>query len=438
MPQAFTSDHHDPAVELALLAALQHAPALVWGPVGQLAPDLFTAGRGATYAALVAAAQAEQPMPSLVDAAPAADPLAAAGQVRNRAQARILDAALAALGRELNRAHDRPEVVAEALAAFEAAAARARQVGAPAGALVAAADLLAGIVADVQQRAEHRAATGSDVMGIPTGFPRLDDLLNGLEPGLLVLAGQPGMGKTTLANLIAANVAERGVPVLYVSYENSRENLILKHLCRLAGVAETDARRGKVDPVLLGVVARTFGERSGCLYYLEASAETTVEGIGALAAQVRRRHRADRVLVVVDYLQKMAHTAGYDELRANVGKIAAQLRDLSRALASPVLALASLNRAGYAGGNGDEPGTKRRPNMAHLKESGDIEYGADVVLLMSEGDQDGPPRADARPVVLRVEKNRGGPAGENVRLVFKPARGDFAEQAPVGMNGHRR
>jgi hypothetical protein len=61
-----------------------------------------------------------------------------------------------------------------------------------------------------------------------------------------------------------------------------------------------------------------------------------------------------------------------------------------------------------------------------------------VVLLMSEGDQDGPPLPGVKPVILRVEKNRGGPAGENVRLIFRPSIGDFREQAPVGMNGHAR
>jgi len=439
MPQPFASTHHDPPAELALLAALQQNPALVWGPVGQLSPDLFTEGRGAMYTTLVAAAQAEQTPPRLVDVPPAADPVEAARHIRSRAQARILDSELVALGRALDRAQSQPEAITAALAAFEAAAAKARQVGTPpADTLIAAADLLAGIVAEARQRADQRAATGSDIMGIPTGFSRLDDLLNGLEPGLLVLAGQPGMGKTTFANLLAANVAAAGTPVLYVSYENSRENLILKQLCRMVGISETDARRGKADPVALAVVAQRFGERAGCLYYIEAAADTTIEGIGAMAAQVKRRHKAPQVVVIVDYLQKMAHTAGYDELRANVGKIAAQLRDLSRTLASPVLALASLNRGGYATQGGEEGGSKKRPNMANLKESGDIEYGADVVLMMSEGEGDGPPLPDARPVALRIEKNRGGPAGTSVRLVFRPARGDFAEQSPASMNGYRR
>jgi len=431
MPQPFATKHHDPAAEQALLAALQQTPALVWGPVGTLAADFFTEGRGATYATLVQAAQAEQPMPALVDALPADDPLATAATIRHHAQARILDDEYQALGRALNRAQQQPAFVAEALAAFEAATARARQVGTPTGdALIATSDLLAGIIEGVRQRYEQRLATGSDIMGIPSGFSRLDHLLNGLEPGLLVLGGQPGMGKTTLANQIAANVAEAGVPVLYVSYENSRENLILKQLCRLAGISETDARRGTADPVALAVVAQRFGQQSGSLYYVEASADLTVEGIGIIGKQIQRRHKAERVLVIVDYLQKMAHTAGYDEMRANVGKIAAQLRDLSRALASPVLALASLNRAGYKDG--------AKPNIANLKESGDIEYGADVILLMSEGETDGPPLGDGKRITLRIEKNRGGPSGENVRFVFRPAVGDFREETLATLNGHRR
>src|SRR5262249_48872858 len=147
---------------------------------------------------------------------------------------------------------------ASALTAFEAAVTQARDIGTrQPGTLVAAADLLGAIVDEARRRAELRAS-GVSVMGLPTGFSRLDDLLNGLEPGLLVLAGRPGMGKTTLANVIAANVAAGGAPVLYVTYENSRQNLIEKHLCRLAHEAETDLRRGHADPVKLAQAAQRF------------------------------------------------------------------------------------------------------------------------------------------------------------------------------------
>ncbi len=422
----------DTDAERGLLAALQHDPTLAWQLAERLRPDMFTAGRGDLYTSLLLAAQAGQTPPKLVDDRPADDPIAAADRVRALAAGRVLAALNKDTGQYIDRLERGTITLAEVLTHIETRTAYARQVHSTGAAgLVAAADLLGGVVAEARRRAAHFAATGSSIMGLPTGFPSLDDKLNGLEPGLVVLAGKPGMGKTTLANLIAAHVAGSGTPALYVTYENSRDNLLLKHLCRLAGEPETDARRGKASPEALAKAAQEFAATAAALYYVEASADTTVETIKAQALQIKRRHDAPRVLVVVDYLQKMAHTAGFDELRANVGAIAAHLRDLSRALDSPVLALASLNRGGYGTAKAD-------PTMAQLKESGDIEYGADVVLLLSDDQQDGPPMGSGKPVKLYIAKNRGGASDTTVPLVFKPAIGDFKEQAPsstVGMNG---
>jgi replicative DNA helicase len=430
-------DFHDPDAEIGFLAALQLNPALVWSAAPQLRADMFTAERGEIFTTLVTAAQAaqaDQVLSTLIEGTPANDPLAAATAIIVAAKGRVMDAELERLGKALNRAQAGGTPIDDVLRIFADAVAKAQQLGtASAGALIPTTDLLAAIVADAQARAERRATTGDSIMGLPTGFGRLDDLLNGLEPGLLILAGRPGMGKTTLANLIAANVAATGVPVLYVSYENSRDNLILKHLCRLSGISETQVRRGLADPVVLGVQARSFGAKAATLYYTEATAGTTVDTIRAQGRQLRQRHNSDTMLVIVDYLQKMAPTAGFDGLRENVGAIAAQLRDLSRDLKAPVLALASLNRAGYEEG--------KTPSMANLKEIGDIEYGADVVMLLSEGKGDGPPMGNGRPVTLRIAKNRGGEAGTDVALVFRPSTGDFREQAPfsmVGANGARR
>ncbi len=438
MPRPLTDTLHDPAAEIGTLAALQGNPALAWQFAGHLRPAMFTEGRGEVYAILLAAAQAEQPMPALVEGDPAPDAAAAALRVRDLAAARILAGGLAQLGQQVGRLAEGGAALGDVLGVFEKATADARELHSAAAATLApAGDYLGGIIAEVQRRAAHHAATGSSIMGIPTGYASLDDALNGLEPATLtVLAGQPGMGKTTFANLIAGNVAAQGVPVLYVSYENSRDNLILKHLCRMAGEPESDARRGKSDPHVIAEAAQRFAAHAQVLYYVEASADTTVETIRGLGLQVRRRHGAPRMLVVVDYLQKMAHTAGYDELRANVGAIAAQLRDLARTLDSPVLALASLNRGGYK----DED---KEPTLSDLKESGDIEYGADVVLLMSEDKQgQGPPMGSGKPVRLRVAKNRGGPSGMAIPLIFKASIGDFREAStatpPAGANGHRR
>jgi len=431
------SAFHDPDAERRFLVALRQRPELVWTLAGRLRADMFTEGRAEAFTTLVAAAQAHQPgqaPPDLAEGIAVEDPEAAVLAILAAAQGRYIDEELEQFGKLLGRAQRGSVAIADVLRIFAETVAKAQQLGtASVDALIPTTDLLAGIIADARARAERRAATGSSIMGLPTGFGRLDELLNGLEAGLLILAGRPGMGKTTLANLIAANVAETGTPVLYVSYENSRDNLILKHLCRLSGISETEVRRGLADPVVLGVQAQAFGAKAGTLYYTEATAGTTVETIRAQGRRLRQRHNSEQVFVVVDYLQKLAPSAGFDGLRENVGAIAAQLRDLARDLNAPVLALASLNRAGYEEG--------KAPGMANLKESGDIEYGADVVMLLSEGKQDGPPMGSEKPVTLRIAKNRGGEAGADVALVFRPSIGDFREQAPssmAGANGARR
>lgn len=422
----------DAGAERGLLAAMQQDPALAWTIGDGLKAEMFTEDRGQIYNILLAAGHAGQVPPQLTDDLPTEDPGAAAARVRDLAGARILLAAQKNLATQFDRIEKGTISLADVLARFEDSAAHARQIhAAGTGGLVPATDLLGGVVAEAREHVERRVVTGSSIMGLPTGFPQLDDLLNGLERGLIVLAGEPGAGKTTFANLIAAQVAGSGVPVLYVTYENSRNNLLLKHLCRLAGEPETDARRGLADIQKLADAAQEFAPAASLLYYVEAAADTTVDTIKAQALQIKRRHDAPQVLVVVDYLQKMAHTGGFDELRANVGMIAAKLRDLSRVLDSPLLALASINRGGY--------NTKEKdPKMFNLKESGDIEYGADVVLMLSNVPNENGLPTIGRPVKLRIEKNRAGPSQTEVQLVFKPTIGDFKEQAPastVGMNG---
>jgi replicative DNA helicase len=269
--------------------------------------------------------------------------------------------------------------------------------------------------------------TGRETLGIPTGFRDLDQMLNGLNPGFYVLGGAPGVGKTSLALQWACRCAEE-LPVLYVTYENSPQSLVQKAICRMAGISPADVDRGRADmgKLLEGANAFKGGTESPespghRLAFLEGNRRTTTAYIQGQARHAMSRVGASRCLVVVDYLQRMAHAGAsdYGSLRENVSALTLELRELATRLDSPVLALSSLSRGVNNYG---------KPTLESLKESGDLEFAADVVLLMGANEDDPTGNRLVRNVDLQVAKNRYGEAGRKVKLVFKPALGDFKEE----------
>ena len=161
------------------------------------------------------------------------------------------------------------------------------------------------------------------------------------------------------------------------------------------------------------------------LAVVEGSSQLTVAQVRAQARRAMRQHQAERCLVVVDYLQFWAKVAedlrGNFSVRERVDMLGGLLRELALGLRSPVLALASQNRSAGNYGNG-----KGSAALDSLKESGDLEYAADVVVFLTEA-QDHmatPPAA----VELTVAKNRHGDTGK-VGLIFRPDLGTMREEA---------
>lgn len=282
------------------------------------------------------------------------------------------------------------------------------------------------MLTEAQARKKQRELTGKVTLGLPTGMERLDGALNGLGEGLLhLLAGPPGMGKTTLALQIATHVA-REMPVVFITFENSPENLTLKALCARAGVNPQEVQRGWADLGRLMEAAVAWHENAGRLALIEGSSQLTLAQVRAHALRAIRRHQATQCLLVVDYLQLWAKVS--EELRSvalvreRVEVLGGALRELAMRLRSPVLALASQNRAQGNYGNG-----KGSAALDSLKESGDLEYAADVVLFLTEA----PDRTccgPARAVDLTVAKNRHGETGR-VALIFRPDVGILREEA---------
>ncbi len=410
----------DPDLERALVAAVARQPGLYWELEDQMTPDVFTAA-AQQWREVVLAIEAQSQPATTSGWEPAADPKAAAARLADLYQRRLLADASERLAASLYS--ERPATEVAALLEEEAARVQAALRQARAGQLLWAADLLPGVLHDAEERKAARIATGKPVMGLGTGVGKLDSLLGGLSEGLYILAGPPSVGKTTFVLQLAA-AATQEAPVLYVTYENSPSNLTLKAIASGAGISPQQVQRGWADTDELRRAAwewRPVGER---LAFVEGTGQLTVAQVRAQALKAMNRHQAKQCLVVVDYIQLWAKAGGDGRnlsVRERVEVLGASLRELSMRLGSPVLAIASQNRAQGEYGNG-----KGAAALDSLKESGDLEYSADVVMFLTpaKGRTCVQP---ARAVDLTLAKNRNGDTGR-VEMVFQPEKGILREE----------
>lgn len=288
-----------------------------------------------------------------------------------------------------------------------------------------------------------RRTDGRDWLGLDCGFKHLNEVLNGLPEGVIILAGSPSCGKTTLAKQIADHVAEvEKVPVLFYSFEQSAEELRIKSLARLASVDSRKIWKGRsadVEWTEVEKAAEDYRQGSGpYLTIIEAGRKDTVEAIRAAALMAKRKAGDKSVLLILDYLQIIpaGDNTRDGTLRERIDMNLSELRRLARDLKSPVLVISSLNRNAYAG---NPP-----PTMAALKESGGIEYSADVVICLwrdkeatGRMERDRLPHQDANPKTVRVGahvlKNRNGELAK-VKLNFTLAWALFTDEGKENLN----
>lgn len=254
---------------------------------------------------------------------------------------------------------------------------------------------------------DHVAASK---LSAPTGLGSLNEALSGgLESKrLVVLLGAPGAGKTALANQIADHVANGGRPVLYVTSEDGPFALLAKTLARIGDINYKavlkgwESERARINAAIAQQRQRRSSET---LRYVDAAQGVTLETVRALArAHFAHYAEAGQGLLVIDYLQRFARAQRVllgltIDLRELVTQLTEQLRALAVELDCCVIALGSQKRASGYGTN---------DALSSAKESGDIEYTADVLMALGE-DKDrkaGPPFI--KPRLLKLDKNRQG------------------------------
>ncbi len=266
-------------------------------------------------------------------------------------------------------------------------------------------DLVDEAVEEFQRRCE-----GNDTSGLPTGLTRFDEQTTGLHPGdLVVLAGRPAMGKTSLAmNWVEHAAMMRKVPAAVFSMEMPAIQLAQRLISSHGRINQQSLRTGELSKeewARINSAAITLKESVIIIDDTPALSPTE------LRARARRMKReSDIGLIVVDYLQLM-QIPNHRENRTNeIAEISRNMKALAKELELPIIALSQLNRS-------VEQRDNKRPRMADLRESGGIEQDADLIVFIYRDEVYNPDSVDKGVAEVIITKQRNGPTG-TVRAAF--------------------
>lgn len=402
----------DAPLEKGLMAAVAANTSLYWECADLLHPSAF-AIHESTWVALAQAVEQEQSPPVPRDWKPIPNPIQAAHTLADLFQRRLLAGAQVRLAEAL---YDKEKPASEVAALLEKEAVDVQIAvrALRAGQACSMPSLFHELFQSLLERYEA-VKEGKLVVGIPSGLGTLDQYLGGFQTGVHLLAAQPGMGKTTLTLQIAAHVASLGIPVLFVSFEESLERLTLKAVCQMAGLESKRYGEGRGNPNDIHQAMLRYGAALSPLYLIEGNGRLEVGQLKAKALAAMNKHKQERCLIVVDYVQRWAGAKqSFTDYRHVVAGMVSDLRELALRLKSPVLAISSQNRPGQG-----------EARLTSLKESGDLEYSADTALFLVQA-QSREGGAGMRAVDLVLAKNRFGDLG-SVELVFQPAIGKMSE-----------
>ncbi len=242
-----------------------------------------------------------------------------------------------------------------------------------------------------------------EFIGIPSGLKSLDDTISGLNKSdLIILAGRPGMGKTSFALNIARNVAvQQKRAVAFFSLEMTREQIALRILSRESGIDGHKLRDGSIAEDEWPSISDAANRLQNATIYIDESSNISVTEMKA-----KLRRKKDVGLVIIDYLQLM-NIRNTGNRAADVGELSRSLKIMAKELNVPVICLSQLNRMA-------EGRKEHRPQLSDLRDSGAIEQDADIVLMLyregyyEKDEEKDPDSIDKNSAYCAVLKNRHG------------------------------
>ncbi len=264
---------------------------------------------------------------------------------------------------------------------------------------------LKNILPDAVDRIDLLHQSGGDISGIPTGYNEFDKLTAGLQAGeLIVIAGRPSMGKTTLAVNIAENAAIGArIPTAIFSMEMPSQQLAFRMISSLGRVDQTHLRTGKFPDEDWSRINTAVQLMSDAPIFIDDSASLSPTEIRARARRLKREHGLG--LIVVDYLQLMQVHGSTENRATEISEICRSLKALAKELELPIIALSQLNRS-------VEQRTDKRPVMSDLRESGAIEQDADLIVFIYREEVYNPETPRKGVADISIAKQRNGPIGD--------------------------
>ncbi|MBQ7061318.1 MAG: replicative DNA helicase [Clostridia bacterium] len=234
---------------------------------------------------------------------------------------------------------------------------------------------IAPIYGRVFRRIGELMKMGGQTTGLPTGFIDLDSLTSGLHRSdLIIIAGRPASGKSTLALNIAAHAAlHEGATVAFFNLEMSKEQLVSRVMATETGVPLQKIRTGAVQSEDLLAIAKSFNDIGDAAFLLDDTPGISVAELRSRCRRIKAKQGLD--LVIVDYLQLMQAGVRVESRVQAVSEMTRNLKILARELDVPLIVLSQLSR---------EPDKRpdHTPVMSDLRESGSIEQDADIIMML--------------------------------------------------------
>jgi replicative DNA helicase len=260
----------------------------------------------------------------------------------------------------------------------------------------------------------------SSLIGVATGFTELDEMTSGLQPAdLIIVAGRPSMGKTTIAMNMAENIAIKGdKPVAIFSMEMPSESLAMRMMSSIGCIDQHRVRTVTMDHNDWSKLTSAINLLAETKLFIDDTPALTPSDLRSRARRLTREH-GQLGLIVIDYLQLMQSPSSGDNRVQQITDISRGLKALAKELNVPVVALSQLNR-------NLEQRANKRPIMSDLRESGAIEQDADLIMFVYRDEVYNDESQDKGIAEIIIGKHRNGPLG-TVPLRFYGAHTRFAD-----------